>query len=113
MLSLCFQVRKTIPIPKAYYWETGNNDLSARTKAWHQVVGALGAVVRFTDRIGQPVVNATGLADSRFDYVTSNMTDEQWERARKSALERKLLNQAKKASTQAEEGMGATAPANP
>lgn len=97
-------VRKTIPIPKAYYWETGNDNLPIKVKAWHQIVATLGAIVRFFDRLGQPVVNATGLRNSRFDFVTSTMTEEEWERSRKAAADMKLRNECRRSEIRAEEG---------
>jgi hypothetical protein len=97
-------VRKTIPIPAAYYWETGNYDIPTRTKIWHRSVGFLGSIVRLTDRVGAPIVNATGLNGSRYDYVTSSMTERQLEIARNTASERKLRNQARREMAKAEEG---------
>lgn len=49
--------------------------------------------MRFTDRVGKPVTNGLGLTTSRFDYVTSTMTSEDWERARTTASERKLTTE--------------------
>jgi hypothetical protein len=97
-------VRKIIPIPAAYYWETGNYDIPTRTKMWHRSVGFLGSLVRLTDRVGAPIVNATGLNASRYDYFTSSMTERQLEKARNTASERKQRNQARREATNAEEG---------
>ena len=83
-------VRKTIPIPKQYYWETGNTDLPRNVKVWHNVVGSLSGAVKWLDRVGKPVVDATGLTASRFDYVESTMTDKQKEIAIQTASARRL-----------------------
>lgn len=93
MDPLEWTVRKLIPIPKAYFWETGNTDLPARTKLWHRTVGAMSRVVQFVDHVGKPVVDFTGVTTSRYDYVTSTMTDAQKETARRTALERKERSQ--------------------
>lgn len=97
-------VRRIIPIPKAYYWESGNYDVSLRTKTWHRAVGGLGALVKLTDRVGAPIVEATGLTSSRFDYVKSTMSERQIERAMEVASERKLLHLAQQEAKIAEEG---------
>mmetsp|Transcript_26632 Transcript_26632/g.39392 ORF Transcript_26632/g.39392 Transcript_26632/m.39392 type:complete len:155 (-) Transcript_26632:119-583(-) len=83
-------VRKIIPIPKEYYWETGNDDLPLRTKAWHQVVGSLSATIKLIDRMGKPIVDASGLKNSRFEYVRETMTEAQMQESIEKAQERKL-----------------------
>jgi hypothetical protein len=83
-------VRKTIPIPKKYYWETGNTDLPRNVKIWHNVVGSMSGAVKWLDRVGKPVVDATGLTASRFDYVESTMTDKQKAMAIQTASARRL-----------------------
>ncbi len=88
LIQLEWTVRKIIPIPKAYYWETGKEDLSFRTKAWHQTVAFLGRTTKFIEGIGEAVANLTGLNSSRYDYVTSTMTEAQWAAARVTAEER-------------------------
>ena len=46
MDPLEWTVRKTISIPKMYYWETGNYDISFRTKVWHRSVQSMGMTLR-------------------------------------------------------------------
>jgi hypothetical protein len=104
MDALEWIVRKTIPIPKKYYWETGNTDLPLRIKAWHQTVGSLSAAVKWIERVGEPVVAATGITTSRFDYVGSTMTDKQWEKARASARERREKIRQSRRALSVEEG---------
>lgn len=91
-------VRKIIPIPKKYYWEDPPNpNLPLRTKAWHKTVGALGSVVRFTDRVGKPIVESVERS-SRFEYVTDHMTEEDWEAAKQTAEERRARREQKAVS---------------
>jgi hypothetical protein len=104
MDPLEWTIRKIVPIPKAYYWETGNTDLPMKTKAWHQIVGTLGSLVTFVDRVGKPVTDATGLSASRFDYVKSTMTDSQLAKAQKTASERKQHSQTSRRAVATEEG---------
>jgi hypothetical protein len=85
--------RKLISIPKTYYWDHPEADpekLPTKLKLWHRSVAAMGSVVRFTDRIGAPITNALGLTASRFDYVTSTMTERDWERSRQLVEERQI-----------------------
>ena len=89
MDPLEWTVRKVVPIPKAYFWETGNHDLPASTKLWHRTVGTMSRLVKFMDSVGKPVAEAVGVGSSRFDYVTSTMTEEQMEEAKRTAEERK------------------------
>mmetsp|Transcript_27453 Transcript_27453/g.40317 ORF Transcript_27453/g.40317 Transcript_27453/m.40317 type:complete len:183 (-) Transcript_27453:364-912(-) len=104
MDALEWGVRKVVPIPKKYYWETGNYDLPLKTKAWHRLVGTGAAAVRFLDRIGQPVTEASGLTSSRFSYVTDTMTERQWEKAQDTASRRKLQHEAEREANTLEEG---------
>ena len=82
-------VRKTIPIPKQYYWETGNTSLPRTVILWHNIVGSLSHAIQWLDRNGKPLVDATGLSSSRFDYVLSTMTEEQKNIAAETARQRK------------------------
>jgi hypothetical protein len=104
MDALEWAVRKIVPIPKAYYWDTGNTELPMKTKAWHQIVCALSGAVAFIDRVGKPVVDFTGLTASRFDYVKSTMTETQLAKVQQTALERKLRNEASRRDMVIEEG---------
>lgn len=99
-------VRRWIPIPKQYYWETGGNgeDLPWRTRTWHNFVGGGSRSVQFLERIGKPVTAATGLTDSRFGYVKETMSERQLEISKKAASERKLNIQASRRSLKVEEG---------
>lgn len=97
-------VRRTIPIPKQYYWETGNDDLPRKVKIWHNVVGSLSASIKWIERIGKPVANATGLTSSRFDYVKDTMSERQIQISKRNVMERKLRNEASRRQLRAEEG---------
>eukprot|EP00565_Helicotheca_tamesis_P000584 CAMPEP_0185727484 /NCGR_PEP_ID=MMETSP1171-20130828/3160_1 /TAXON_ID=374046 /ORGANISM="Helicotheca tamensis, Strain CCMP826" /LENGTH=205 /DNA_ID=CAMNT_0028396063 /DNA_START=107 /DNA_END=724 /DNA_ORIENTATION=+ len=89
MDPLEWTVRKLVPIPKAYFWETNNTNVSTRTKMWHRTVATLANTARAFESAGGVVANVFGLYGSKYDYVTSTMTEEQWEEARKTAQERK------------------------
>ena len=78
MDPLEWTVRKTISIPKKYYWETGNYDVSFRTKTWHRSVQSMGIALRGAEKVGGFVASLLGLNNSRFDDVTAYMTDECW-----------------------------------
>jgi len=82
-----WSVRHLVPIPKKYYWETNNLDLSLRTKLWHRTVSALGSALRCAECIGEIVANIVGLNSSSYDYVISTMTPDQWEASRRNAQE--------------------------
>lgn len=83
-------MRKTISIPKKYYWDTGNYDLSVRTKLWHRTIHALGCGLHTAESIGGFFANILGLNASRYAYVTDFMTEEEWEEAKRLADESKL-----------------------
>lgn len=84
LLQLEKTVRRLIPIPKAYYFETGNKNIPLKTKAWHRTVSSLGTVLRWSEKIGEGVAKVTGVTESRFGHVTLNMTPEQWEEAERN-----------------------------
>mmetsp|Transcript_14061 Transcript_14061/g.20088 ORF Transcript_14061/g.20088 Transcript_14061/m.20088 type:complete len:190 (+) Transcript_14061:133-702(+) len=110
MDPLEWSVRKTIPIPKKYYWEVNSRDLPAKTKIWHNTVWLLGRVTRGAERAGEAIANFTGLNASRYDYVTSTMTDEEWKVAEQNAAEQKARRRAyleKKDIKKAEEELAA------
>jgi hypothetical protein len=90
--------RKLISIPKTYYWDTNVDpkELPFKLKVWHRSVGVMGSAVRLIDRMGQPVVGFLGLSSSRFDYVTSTMTDSDWENSRRIVEERAQLEEQEK-----------------
>ena len=46
-------------------------------------------MTRFAEKAGEIVANMTGLNSSRFEYVTSTMTEEEWEAARRNAQKQK------------------------
>jgi hypothetical protein len=90
--------RKLISIPKTYYWDTNVDpkELPFKLKVWHRSVGVMGSAVRLIDRMGKPVVGFLGLSSSRFDYVTSTMTDSDWENSRRIVEERAQLEEQEK-----------------
>jgi hypothetical protein len=85
--------RKTISIPKSYYWETGNYDVPIKTKVWHRSVQILGCGLHTAEAIGGFFANIMGLNSSRYSYVTDFMTKEEWEEAKKHAEESKSRRQ--------------------
>ncbi len=85
MDPLEWSVRSVLPIPKKYYWETGNYNLSMKTKLWHHTVGTLGLTLRIAEKVGALLANITGLNSPRFDYITDHMSKEEWEEANKNA----------------------------
>ena len=46
------------------------------------------------ERVGGFFANAAGLNSSRYDYVTSTMTEEQWDIAKQNAAEERAKRQA-------------------
>ena len=94
MDGLEWMTRRVLPIPKAYYWETENYEVPTRIKAWHLTIRALGVTLNVAERVGGFLANAAGLNSSRYDYVTSTMTEEQWDVAKKNAAEQKAKRQA-------------------
>ena len=107
MDMLEWMVRRTIPIPKQYYWETGNTDLPYKTRQWHNIVGGLSGAVKWLDRIGKPVVEATGLTSSRFADVESTMSERQKSISKLNASTRKLKIEASRRDLMVEEGRAA------
>lgn len=91
--------RKVIPIPKQYYWEDSEDapvdpkDLPIKLKLWHRSVAAGGSALRLVDRMGKPVTGFLGLSSSRFDYVTSTMSEQDWESSRRIVKERRKQQQ--------------------
>merc|ERR1712071_514863 len=96
MDPLEWTARKLVPIPRKYYWETQNENLPRKTKAWHNTIYALGRVVSASEYTGEIVADLLGLNQSRFDNVTSMMTDEEWEEARSIQAERKKKREEKR-----------------
>lgn len=84
MDPLEWTVRKTIPIPKQYYWETENYDVSFRTKLWHRSIQSMGMALYGAERVGGFFANFLGLNSSRFEDVTAYMSEEDWELAKKN-----------------------------
>mmetsp|Transcript_9907 Transcript_9907/g.16457 ORF Transcript_9907/g.16457 Transcript_9907/m.16457 type:complete len:155 (+) Transcript_9907:92-556(+) len=98
-------VRRWIPIPKKYFWETGNGDaLPWQTRAWHRFVGGGSRAVQFLDRIGKPVVAATGLTESKFEYVKNTMSERQIQISNETASKRKCQIQDSRRNLKVEEG---------
>jgi hypothetical protein len=84
-----WSIRKIIPIPKKYYFETGNYNVPFRTKVWHRSVQAMGLALIGVEKIGGFFANALGLTSSRYDDVLAYMTNEELEQSRENArLER-------------------------
>ncbi len=96
MDPLEWSCRKVISIPKAYYWQTGNYNVSVRTKLWHRTVGALGLSLRVAERIGEVLANITGLNSNRFNYITDHMSEEEWAAAKQRAREARMRRKEKK-----------------
>jgi len=87
MDPLEWTVRRVLPIPKKYYWETGNYQISTRTKMWHRAIGTLGFALKCAEKIGEVLANVSGINSSRYEDVTDFMNDEEWETAREIADE--------------------------
>jgi hypothetical protein len=88
-----WSVRKIIPIPKKYYFETGHYGVSFRTKLWHRSIQAMGLALNGIEKIGGFVANTLGLTSSRYDDVLAYMTEEELEQARQKAwLEQEQRN---------------------
>lgn len=49
----------------------------------------LGYALRFAEKAGEIVANVAGINQTRYDYVTSTMTEEQWEAADANAEDQK------------------------
>jgi len=88
--QLEWTVRKRISIPKAYYWDTGNYDVPIKIKVWHYTISSLGCALRCAEKAGEFVANVIGINQSRYDYVTSTMTEEEWAAAEINAKEQKM-----------------------
>jgi hypothetical protein len=96
MDSLEWATRKIISIPKEYYWnhpEVNSALLPVKLKVWHRSVGAMGTLVHAIDYLGMGVANFLGLTSSRFAYVTSTMTEQDWELSRTIVQERRHQQQ--------------------
>ena len=86
--------RKLVPIPAHYYWdlvdEEEKDNIPIKIKVWHKTIASLGAIQQWTDRwIARPVASGLGITSSRFQYVTDNMTEEDWKESRRIVSERK------------------------
>lgn len=93
MDPLEWSVRKTLPIPKVYYWETGNENIPRKTKLWHHSVNVLSNALKVAEKAGGVIADVAGFNSTQYDYVTATMTDEQWEQARKTMLQRNVQRQ--------------------
>jgi len=83
-----WSVRKVLPIPKKYFWETGNDNLDLRTRVWHRSVWFLGQALGVAEYCGEVVANLLGINESRYQYVMDSMSEGDWEKARKVNEER-------------------------
>eukprot|EP00519_Triparma_laevis_P013541 CAMPEP_0182490566 /NCGR_PEP_ID=MMETSP1321-20130603/383_1 /TAXON_ID=91990 /ORGANISM="Bolidomonas sp., Strain RCC1657" /LENGTH=160 /DNA_ID=CAMNT_0024692773 /DNA_START=96 /DNA_END=578 /DNA_ORIENTATION=- len=90
MDPLEYTVRKVLPIPKKYFWESNRDpdNLSFRTKLWHRSVAVLGKMLYVAEYAGEVIAHVFGLNESRYQYVMDNMTKEDWEKAHKVNEER-------------------------
>ena len=90
MDPLEYTVRRVLPIPRAYFWQTGKNpeEISLRTRAWHRTVSTLGGLLWYAEYAGEVIASVFGLNQSRYQYVMDSMDKEDWERARKVNEER-------------------------
>mmetsp|Transcript_14576 Transcript_14576/g.22197 ORF Transcript_14576/g.22197 Transcript_14576/m.22197 type:complete len:168 (+) Transcript_14576:84-587(+) len=79
MDPLEWTVRKVIPIPKEYYWNTGvaKEDVPTKTRLWHQTIHALSKVTNATDSMGESISSGLGLSTRRYDYIVSTMTEQE------------------------------------
>ena len=75
-------VRRIVPVPKEYYWITGNTQLPMWVKLWHNAIFYLGAGLLKAEAAGEVVANALGLNDGPFEYVTDHITEEEMARSR-------------------------------
>mmetsp|Transcript_21808 Transcript_21808/g.62102 ORF Transcript_21808/g.62102 Transcript_21808/m.62102 type:complete len:214 (-) Transcript_21808:164-805(-) len=110
MDPLEWTIRKLIPIPCQYYWENDRvtpQQVPLRLKMWHRVVGALDSGWKFLEgRVGTPLVNATGVTSSQFDYVTSTMSERDWEYSRTAVSRRKTRQNADERELQQNQKQG-------
>ena len=77
MDPLEYTFRSYIPIPKAYFWDTGNENLPLRTKLWHRGIYWGGECLKRAEAMGEVIANFLGLNSGPFDYVTDGMTAEE------------------------------------
>lgn len=90
MDPLEYAVRKYIPIPKAYFWETGNLEVPTKIKVWHRTISALEKTVQGVERAGSFVARGTGMDGwSRYSYVLDTMTEEEKQAAIQIERERR------------------------
>jgi len=89
-----------MPIPRKYYWDAENYNISAKTKLWHNSVYALGRMTHFAESVGEVVAQVLGLNQSRYEYVTSTMTEEEWEEARQISETKRLKRERKRKDMQ-------------
>ena len=106
MDPLEWTVRKVIPIPKVYYWDSGNENLPRKIKAWHNAVFALEASVRKVEKAGEVIANVLGLNNSRYSYVLDTMTPEERELARRINEERRNRSENRRAAEEVADDIG-------
>ena len=81
MDPLEWTTRKVLPIPKKYFWETGNDNLPLRTRMWHHSVYFLGKALYAAEYCGEVVAHMLGINESRYQYVMDSMDEKDWEKA--------------------------------
>eukprot|EP00956_Cyclotella_meneghiniana_P007838 scaffold10444_cov71-Cyclotella_meneghiniana.AAC.12 len=95
MDPLEYTFRRFVPIPKVYFWETADEsnefhqNLPVRVKLWHNTIYYLGACLQRAEAAGGVVASILGLNSGEFDYVTSTMTEEQWNQSRRNMEQRR------------------------
>jgi len=116
MDPLEWTVKKIVPIPKAYYWtipekndpsssaedmshsneldndgegQTPRQSIPMKIKVWHNSICALAFAFHCAEKTGEFFANIMGLTKSRYDYVTSTMTEDEWELAKENADKKK------------------------
>jgi len=65
-----WSVRKVLPIPKVYYWETGNENLPKMVKLWHHSVNFLSNALLVAEKAGGLIADVAGFNSTQYDYVT-------------------------------------------
>ena len=111
MDPLEWMVRKVIPIPKVYYWdvvkeESEQQQLPLKLRAWHSSISGFSKVGSWLDRrVAQPIAKTFGLTDSRFDFVTDHMTEEDLAASRREVMRRKQVANDREQTTEQESSM--------
>jgi hypothetical protein len=90
-----WMVRKLVPIPNVYYWDIledqhEQSEVWVGIRVWHSTISGLCTMGGWIDRrVAQPLARGLGLTESRFDYVTDQMSAEDWQASRREVDRRK------------------------